>query len=324
MSRFLRDTLAEDYRVTTARDGQAGLEEARRARPDLIVTDIMMPRLSGDQLVPAIRRHRELDGTPIILLTAKADEAVRVQLLQAGAQDFRDEALPGGRAPGAHRQLARGQPGAAHPPARADDARRGRGHAGRRDRGPQAAAQRRARGRAGGAGRGGARQPRQDRLPQPGLARAARPALQLDHAAPRPAKEPRRRAGAAADAAPPGDGLDAPARAHRLAAVVRPDQERAADVPAGERGRGADHDRRRRRARAAGGSQGRRAPPRARSAGASARRLARADPRRPRQPRRQRRQIHRARRDHRGAVLRRGRAHHRRHRHRAGDPGLPA
>ena len=88
MSRFLRDTLAEDYRVTTARDGQEGLEEARRSRPDLIVTDIMMPRLSGDQLVPAIRRHGELDGTPIILLTAKADEAVRVQLLQAGAQDF--------------------------------------------------------------------------------------------------------------------------------------------------------------------------------------------------------------------------------------------
>jgi PAS domain S-box-containing protein len=88
MRRFLRDTLAEDYRVTTARDGQEGLEEAERSRPDLIVTDIMMPRLSGEKLVGAIRRCGELDGTPIILLTAKADEAVRVQLLQLGAQDF--------------------------------------------------------------------------------------------------------------------------------------------------------------------------------------------------------------------------------------------
>ena len=88
MSRFLRDTLAEDYRVTTARDGQEGLEEARRSRPDLIVTDIMMPRLCGEQLVLALRRLPELAGTPILLLTAKADEAMRVQLLQAGAQDF--------------------------------------------------------------------------------------------------------------------------------------------------------------------------------------------------------------------------------------------
>jgi PAS domain S-box-containing protein len=88
MSRFLRDTLAEDYRVTTARDGQEGLEEAQRSRPDLIVTDIMMPRLCGEQLVLAVRRCAELDGTPMILLTAKADEAMRVQLLRAGAQDF--------------------------------------------------------------------------------------------------------------------------------------------------------------------------------------------------------------------------------------------
>jgi PAS domain S-box-containing protein len=88
MSRFLRDTLMADYGVTTARDGQEGLAAALSSMPDLIVTDIMMPRLSGEQMVVAIRRHAELDAMPIVVLTAKADESMRVELLQSGAQDF--------------------------------------------------------------------------------------------------------------------------------------------------------------------------------------------------------------------------------------------
>src|SRR5205823_5058381 len=56
--------------------------------PDLIVSDVMMPQMSGDQMVREVRAHPELDAVPILLLTAKADEELRVQMLRAGAQDY--------------------------------------------------------------------------------------------------------------------------------------------------------------------------------------------------------------------------------------------
>jgi signal transduction histidine kinase len=88
MSRFLVDCLAPDYRVETAFDGRQGLERALELRPDLIVSDVMMPVMGGDALVRELRAHPELDGIPIIMLTAKADDELRVKLLREGAQDF--------------------------------------------------------------------------------------------------------------------------------------------------------------------------------------------------------------------------------------------
>jgi len=88
MSRFLADCLAPDWRVATAFDGCQGLEKALTLRPDLILSDIMMPAMSGDVLVHELRAHPELDGVPIIVLTAKADDELRVRLLREGAQDF--------------------------------------------------------------------------------------------------------------------------------------------------------------------------------------------------------------------------------------------
>ena len=87
MVHFIANTLAE-YRIATARDGQDGLEKAYALRPDLILTDIMMPRRSGDSLVQEVRRHRELDTTLIVVLTARADDEQRVRLLGEGAQDY--------------------------------------------------------------------------------------------------------------------------------------------------------------------------------------------------------------------------------------------
>src|SRR5262249_10146848 len=57
-------------------------------KPDLVLSDIMMPEVGGEEMVSEIRRRPELSGIGIILLTAKADEEVRVRLLRAGAQDF--------------------------------------------------------------------------------------------------------------------------------------------------------------------------------------------------------------------------------------------
>lgn len=88
MRAFVAAALAHEHRVETAADGRQGLDKACALTPDLIVTDIMMPKLSGDQLVREVRGHPGLDATPILVLTAKADDELRVRLLGAGAQDY--------------------------------------------------------------------------------------------------------------------------------------------------------------------------------------------------------------------------------------------
>jgi signal transduction histidine kinase len=88
MNRFIRESLEPDYRTAAAFDGGQGLERARALSPDLILSDVMMPLVSGETLVSQLRAQREFDGTPIVLLTARADRESRVRLLGAGAQDY--------------------------------------------------------------------------------------------------------------------------------------------------------------------------------------------------------------------------------------------
>lgn len=88
MNRFVSEVLSSDYRVASVFDGASALESAHLLKPDLILTDLMMPCLSGEELVRRVRESRELDAIPIVVLTAKIDEALRVQLLRGGAQDL--------------------------------------------------------------------------------------------------------------------------------------------------------------------------------------------------------------------------------------------
>jgi len=74
--------------MISAFDGREGLEKTFKHKPDLVLSDIMMPEVGGEEMVSEIRRTPELSGIGIILLTAKTDEEVRVRLLRAGAQDF--------------------------------------------------------------------------------------------------------------------------------------------------------------------------------------------------------------------------------------------
>lgn len=76
------------YRVCTARHGAEGIEMAQRCLPQLIVTDLMMPLISGLELIQSIRQHETLRGTPIILLTAKADEESRIEGTEQGADAY--------------------------------------------------------------------------------------------------------------------------------------------------------------------------------------------------------------------------------------------
>src|SRR5262249_60219647 len=87
MRAALPDVLVgEDYRVLTAPDGEAGLRRALAEKPDLILLDIMMPKLDGFALCAELRRHS--NAVPILMLTAKGQVEDRVTGLDAGADDY--------------------------------------------------------------------------------------------------------------------------------------------------------------------------------------------------------------------------------------------
>jgi PAS domain S-box-containing protein len=88
MNTFIKEALEDEFTVITAFNGKEGLRLAEKHLPDCILTDIMMPLMSGDQLVREVRKNPAMDKIPILLLTAKADDDVKVQLLRNGAQDY--------------------------------------------------------------------------------------------------------------------------------------------------------------------------------------------------------------------------------------------
>ena len=88
MRDYLRHLLSQTYSVHTAVDGFDAVETARRIRPDLILTDIMMPGLDGFGVLRAVRGDAELSRTPVIMLSARAGEESQVEGLDAGADDY--------------------------------------------------------------------------------------------------------------------------------------------------------------------------------------------------------------------------------------------
>ena len=87
MATALKDGFAyEGYEVTLARDGEAGLKAARETAPDLVVLDVMLPRMSGLDVCKRLRS----DGSalPIIMLTARGQEIDKVLGLKLGADDY--------------------------------------------------------------------------------------------------------------------------------------------------------------------------------------------------------------------------------------------
>ncbi|TIS49149.1 response regulator [Mesorhizobium sp.] len=79
---------ANGYEVVTAADGEEGLAKARQLEPDLILLDIMMPKLDGISVVRMLKQDDALRSTPVILVTAKADTRDVVEGLDAGGDDY--------------------------------------------------------------------------------------------------------------------------------------------------------------------------------------------------------------------------------------------
>jgi len=86
--RYLTACLEDCYHLHIAPDGAAGLEQALSLIPDLIVSDVMMPRMNGFELCDALKKDERSSHIPIILLTAKGDMDSRLEGLQKGADAY--------------------------------------------------------------------------------------------------------------------------------------------------------------------------------------------------------------------------------------------
>ena len=80
--------LAARYEVLTAADGEEALRLALDRRPDLVLSDIMMPGMDGYTLLKNLRSHPDTSTTPVILLSARAGEEARSEGMESGADDY--------------------------------------------------------------------------------------------------------------------------------------------------------------------------------------------------------------------------------------------
>ena len=76
------------FRTSTAPDGASGLQKARDDRPDFIILDLMLPRMSGLEVCKILKSDTATSHTPILMLTARAEEIDRIVGLEFGADDY--------------------------------------------------------------------------------------------------------------------------------------------------------------------------------------------------------------------------------------------
>jgi signal transduction histidine kinase len=88
MRDYLTRLLRQRWSVEAVADGKAAIAAAQSNRPDLVLTDVMMPHLDGFDLLSALKSDRETRGIPVVLLSARAGEESRIEGLEAGADDY--------------------------------------------------------------------------------------------------------------------------------------------------------------------------------------------------------------------------------------------
>jgi len=85
---FIKSAFKSDYQVVEAADGEIGVEKAIELVPDIILSDVMMPKLNGFQLSETLKQDERTSHIPIILLTAKTEDADKFIGLETGADDY--------------------------------------------------------------------------------------------------------------------------------------------------------------------------------------------------------------------------------------------
>jgi len=79
---------AEGYEVITAEDGEQAIEKAQKEQPDLVVLDVMMPKIDGYEACRKMKQDPKMKDVPVILLTAKGRDIDRKLGLEVGADDY--------------------------------------------------------------------------------------------------------------------------------------------------------------------------------------------------------------------------------------------
>jgi two-component system, OmpR family, alkaline phosphatase synthesis response regulator PhoP len=78
----------EGYNVLKAENGQEGIRLARKHSPDLIILDVMMPKMTGIEVCKVLKEDNDLKSKPVIFLTARGDEKTEIEGLEIGADDY--------------------------------------------------------------------------------------------------------------------------------------------------------------------------------------------------------------------------------------------
>lgn len=85
----IEERLREEYLVVTARTGEEGLESIKVKKPDLVLLDLMLPKMSGEQVLKEMKERGATKDIPVIILSAKGDDATVINCLNSlGATDY--------------------------------------------------------------------------------------------------------------------------------------------------------------------------------------------------------------------------------------------
>ena len=88
MRNYLKRLLESHWSVTIVENGAKALETARAQRPDLVLSDVMMPEIDGFELLRRLREDEQTNAIPVILLSARAGEESYIEGMNAGADDY--------------------------------------------------------------------------------------------------------------------------------------------------------------------------------------------------------------------------------------------
>jgi signal transduction histidine kinase/ligand-binding sensor domain-containing protein/DNA-binding response OmpR family regulator len=85
---FIKDSLSNGFQIQEASNGEQGVKKAEQLIPDLIISDIMMPKMDGNELTRILKNNEKTSHIPIILLTAKSEQQSKLEGLKTGADDY--------------------------------------------------------------------------------------------------------------------------------------------------------------------------------------------------------------------------------------------
>jgi len=85
---FIKDSLGNEFEIAEAANGEQGIRKAEKLIPDLIISDIMMPKMDGNELTRILKNDEKTSHIPIILLTAKSEQESKLEGLETGADDY--------------------------------------------------------------------------------------------------------------------------------------------------------------------------------------------------------------------------------------------